>query len=191
MRAIRNRALALVLLTLMAGACDQRGTPTSADVITKGPAVRVQGSTYEDGSAIELVTLERTDTVTYVFSNVFNKGGGRLEMGSHALVVPPGALNQRTRFVATITLGQHATLDLKAYSASTGEEITQFGQDVYLALDYEALSWMGDPERLTVVYLVEGTVTGRKEKVASAVSPKTKKVVGRLKHFSVYTMGIE
>jgi hypothetical protein len=81
-------------------------------------------------------------------------------------------------------------MDLKAFRNSDGAEIKVFEDDVKLKISYADLAWLGDPDRLTVVYLVDGTPSGRKEKVNSEVVKRDKRVTGKLKHFSFYTLGL-
>jgi hypothetical protein len=180
-------ALAAVLAIGLTTACEQVSLPMGTDATSVQPSFS-EGS--DSGSNIELVRFNWTDTLTFTFEQVIGYRGGRLRMGAHELHVDRGAVRSDTRFVVTAILGEYLVMDLKAYRVSDGVEIKEFDADVKLKLSYEDLAWLGDPDRLTVVYLADGTTTGRKEKVNSEVSRKDKRVSGKLKHFSFYSLGL-
>ena len=192
MRFHRIPAVALALVIALVTGCEDVGSPTSAD-LRDMPShdLSSDGVLSPDSVSLQLVELNWSDTVSYRVEKVFDRKGGKLKIGSHEVFVPHGAVSSPTRFVWTATVGKYVEMDLQAIRVSDGAAVTKFPEDIKLRINYGELSWMGDPDRLRVVYLVDGTPHGRKEKVESYASRQDKNVTGRLEHFSIYTMAIE
>ena len=184
MRSTWRYVLAAVLALGITTACEQASLPMGTDTTAVQPAFS------EGSSEPRLIPLNLPDTFTFKFEQVIGSKGGKLRMGPHELFVERGAVRSDTRFVVTVILGEYLVMDLTAWRVSDGAEIKVFEDDVKLKISYADLAWLGDPDRLTVVYLVDGTPRGRKEKVNSEVSKKDKRVSGKLKHFSFYTLGL-
>jgi hypothetical protein len=187
MRSTWRYVLAAVLAMALTTACEQASLPMGTDTSAVQPAFS-EGS--NSGSDINLVRLNFPENLTFRFEQVIGSKGGKLRMGPHELQVERGAVRSDTRFVVTVILGEYLVMDLKAFRVSDGAEIKVFEDDVKLKISYADLAWLGDPDRLTVVYLVDGTPSGRKEKVNSEVVKRDKRVTGKLKHFSFYTLGL-
>ena len=187
MRPIHLRVAAIALSIGLVVACDDAAMPTDTPFQAAGSKAF---DVITDVGDVQLVELNWPDSAAYVIEQVIGAKGGRLRMGPHELLVYRGAVSTTTRFVMTVTVGKYLIMDLTAFRESDGVQIATFSGDVLLKMSYEDLAWLGDPSRLTVVYLNDGTPDGRKEKVRSEVDRNDRKVGAKLKHFSSYSMGI-
>ena len=177
----RFPALTVALLVALATGCDDATTP---NVGRSAPSFDIVSDTV---TGPILLKYEGPDTGTYVVEGIVNKNGGTIDLGGdHKLIIARGAVDQRTRFVFKAILNKYLIIDLTAYRVSDGVQVSVFASDVTLVVDYTDLKWLGDPQRMSIGYLVDGTAEGRKEKLPSVVDPKTKKVSARLRHFSFY-----
>lgn len=120
-------------------------------------------------------------------SRVITSTGGFLFVGSHSLVVAPGAVNQPTLFTMSV-VGNNAHVKLQAFQGNRWkDEVNTFSAPVILHLSYAGLSVV-DPSHLTIAYLVDGTATGPREYIFSFVDTVHQTVTAAVPHFSDYTI---
>jgi hypothetical protein len=172
--------LALSLATTLA-ACD--GISQATDVVETAPAFSKGGKKIQ-----ELVKLH-TPAVGETGSITVNSQGGTLTVGGHMLYIPDRAVTKQTLFIMTVMPGDYIHVNLKAF-ARDGTPITTFTIPLWLGLSYAGVPGSAD-RHLTVTYLVDGTIDGATEKVASFMHPTMGMVFGQIKHFSSYSAAID
>lgn len=123
-----------------------------------------------------------------VVTAVIGSRGGQIQNGAHTLVVPRRAVSGDTEFTFRMVGGNNIHADLTAKSVATGAAVTQFATPLTLMLSYRGAD-VQDPSRLAIVWLVDGSFDGRKEKMTSFVDVVGQVVYGSLPHFSEYGMG--
>ena len=183
---MRRASLGICLLGLFVLACDaqdplapQAGGPRiSADYV------------YTFGS-YEVVRSSDLDFLKISNAHVIGTQGGRVALGMHELVVPPGAVSSATVFRITKTIGQQIVLDLHATDRATGAVVDSFARPVELRLSYRfAPIRPQDLNHLVVLWLKDNDVAGELVPVPTRIDRRTKHVVGSLTHFSQYAMGL-
>jgi hypothetical protein len=174
-----SRLAPIALLALVLPGCEKAQTP---EQLTGAPAL---SHNWNSG---ELVQTE-SPTATSSVSAVIGPAGGVLRNGENELRIPPMAVSEDTEFRFTMVGGTYIIADLGAIRMSDGSMVTSFAHPVRLRLSYRG-AFSGDPHRLRITYLVDGTVQGRRQAQASAVSPASKTVSAWLTHFSIYSMEI-
>ena len=117
--------------------------------------------------------------------------GGYVSVGGHTLKVPANAVTQPTWFSMQVIEANAYQVKFKAWRALDGAAVTQFTRvPLEVTFDVSDLE-NGDPTGLTVVYLMDGTLTGGMEKVSSKVNGTNSTVTGYLTHFSTYAIARE
>lgn len=177
--------LALVALAFVL-ACGEPTAPAARAVVA-APVVRPVANLVDITNGILNLTNGLTTligdllpcNVTTDQWNTANIGpeGGRLNVGPHSLVIPRGALHSRTQITAHAVRGKHVLVEFSPSGL-------QFSQPASLTLSYSACKVSGKP--VEVVYLKSDTTVTEKE--PSQDYPKSKWVVGTIKHFSSYAV---
>ncbi len=104
--------------------------------------------------------------------------GGRLKVGRHELIVPPGALDRPVVISGTF-LGDGTA------SVVFGPEGLQFQVPARLELDYGSCALVRTPKRMVYTTNDGGTIL---EVIPSRDDPAHRTVEGRLDHFSRYAV---
>jgi hypothetical protein len=185
---ISRRLLASAPLLFVLAACDANNMtePTAA------PSAVAPNYDYKWGSAtIRLVETPDGPTVELTDSKLIGRQGGTLRLGLHELVVPRRAVDHPTRFTITMQYGRNLVIDLTAVDQATGASITQFDSALQLKLSY----WMlpvprSVVNRLVVVWLKDGDVSGELVPVKTTLQPGDHYIVAWLTHFSKFAMGM-
>lgn len=124
-------------------------------------------------------------------THVIGRGGGRVTLGLHELIVPPHAVQRPTVFRMTAMLGPHIVLDLSARDQGTGTEVSTFPKPLELRLSYRFLPLVSTQrDRLVVVWLKDDTEFGELVPVPTVVSTQQQYISGTITHFSQYAMGM-
>ena len=111
-------------------------------------------------------------------SEIMGPAGGRLRVGRHQLLVPPGALDRNVRITGILVGDGTASVVFQP-------EGLRFRIPARLELDYRPCTLVRSPKR--VVYTTDdgGTVL---EVLPSRDDPESRTVEGRLDHFSRYAV---
>lgn len=124
-------------------------------------------------------------------SRVIGAGGGQLTLGLHELVIPEGAVSKATVFRMSKKYGPHILVDLEATDQQSGRAVADFARPVELRLSYRFVPINGaDLNRMTILWLKQGSETGELVPVPTYIDRKHKQLVGSLTHFSRYAMGM-
>ncbi|HSL70821.1 MAG TPA: hypothetical protein VK864_11310 [Longimicrobiales bacterium] len=121
---------------------------------------------------------------------VVGPAGGIVRNGDHQLWVPALAVAEPTAITFTMVGGNNVHADLSAVRVSDGAAVSNFPRALTLRLSYRNVT-VSNPYRLSVAYLVDGTVDGELEKQASVVSIASQTVSAAVTHFSQYVMAID
>jgi hypothetical protein len=124
-------------------------------------------------------------------SHVIGPQGGRLTLGWHELIVPPGAVQQPTVFRMTAKLGLHIVVDLTAADRVSGIPVTTFPLPLELKLSYRFFPMnAAQRDRLLVLWLKDDSPTGELVPVPTIVNAQRRYISGSITHFSQYAMGM-
>ena len=178
-----RKAFSWLVLSLAAtmAACDSVSQVT--DVVETAPAFSNGGKKMQELLKLHTPAVGETGSITV------NSQGGTLTVGGHTLYIPDKAVTKQTLFMMTVMPGDYIHVDLKAF-ARDGTPITTFKIPLWLGLSYAGAAGAAD-RHLTVTYLVDGTVDGATENVASFMHPIRQMVFGQIKHFSSYSAAID
>jgi hypothetical protein len=136
----------------------------------------------QDVSVITRTNVQSGD-MTYTTSDPVTKWGAVLNFGGHKLVIPAGAVTNRTTFSATVRGGSEIRLDLRAWDDRGA--VTNFNVPVQLTINL-ADAATTDLSGVSVFYL---SPAGTVEKQPSVVNWSARTVTGYLTHFSDYIPG--
>ena len=168
----------LLCFAVMLAACDQANEPEQLSA----PAF---DNSWRGGG---LVTITEPTTTSSV-SAVIGSAGGVIRNGENELSVPPMAVTEDTWFTFTMVGGNYIIADLTARRTHDHAPVTKFQHPVTLTLSYSG-AVVGNPYDLSIAFLVDGTVRGRRQTLPSVVQPRTQAVSALLSHFSIYSMEI-
>jgi hypothetical protein len=169
----------LLFFAVLVASCDHAREP---EQLSGAPAF---DNSWRTG---ELVTTTEPTTTSSV-SAVIGPAGGVIENGENQLSVPPMAVTENTMFTFAIVGGNYIIADLTARRAHDRAPVTRFQHPVTLTLSYSG-AVVGNPYNLSITYLVDGSVRGRRQTLPSVVLPRTQTVSALLPHFSIYSMEI-
>jgi hypothetical protein len=168
----------LVCLAVTFAACEQANGPEQLSA----PAF---DNSWRSGG---LVTTTETSSTSSV-SALIGAAGGVIRNGENQLSVPPMAVTEDTWFTFTMVGGNYIIADLTARRAHDHAPVTRFQHAVTLTLSYSGAD-VGNPYALSITYLVDGSVRGRRQPLPSVVQPRNQTVSALLSHFSIYSMEI-
>lgn len=185
---MRTRGLIRSMLALAAVAvigCDG-GDPVSPE----GPRLlgASSGVCYVGQSGVTLLDTGLELTLLFHAEREIGPEGGFFGIGASRMEVPAGAVAGPTTFMMDITIGRHILAEFKAIDAS-GQEVMSFAAPVRVEIGYHKLEGI-DPAQLVLVWLVDGTVDGIREEVATTVDLERRRIIADLDHFSIYAVGI-
>ena len=160
-------------------ACDSATAPE--------PPVVDRAMSYSWGST-PATTNSPSETASV--TAVVGPAGGIVRNGDHQLWVPALAVAEPTAITFTMVGGNNVHADLSAVRVSDGAAVSNFPRALTLRLSYRNVT-VSNPYRLSVAYLVDGTVDGGLEKQASVVSIASQTVSAAVTHFSQYVMAID
>ncbi|HEX6559285.1 MAG TPA: hypothetical protein VF021_07475, partial [Longimicrobiales bacterium] len=177
---------ALAACALMGGvsACDQ--SPTGADYAPQ-PSYSVRGEYRADVPVKGLVKYQRSVNQREG-SAIFSVGGGWLAVGNHRIRVPKHAVDQPVLFSMQVVPGDTVHVKLEARRLIGGEPYGNFHVPVTLYLSYADAN-PSSSARLLITYLIDGTTSGAKQGLPSAVRAHDQTVSAQLIHFSDYALG--
>ncbi|MEX2281677.1 MAG: hypothetical protein WEE89_04215 [Gemmatimonadota bacterium] len=180
-----RRAIGWLALGLAAtlGACD------SVDQVNDVNNVEARPAFSKGGQKMQQLVKLHTPAVGETGSITVGPKGGSLTVGGHMLHIPDKAVNKQTLFIMTVMPGDYIHVDLQAFNRD-GTPITTFKNPVWLGLSYAGITGSAD-KKLTVTYLVDGTVEGATESVTSFMYEAYQMVFGQLHHFSSYSAAID
>ena len=182
---IRSVVPSAALIWALAGCGDSATAPTeAAPTVAPNLDYSYTWGTY---------TLVRTSFTSFEVSNsaLIGPTGGRLMLGLHSLVVPPGAVNNWTRFTMTTGYGNHVVVDLKAVDLRTGAAVTKFPVMLQLRLSYLLLLVpRTEIHRLQVLWAKDDRLNGELVPVPTTVSPNQYYMTGWIDHFSKFLVGM-
>lgn len=183
MKRMWSGALAL-LLALGLAACE-------SPLETVEPQLEPTGQTEE--ALISYVTsggyqvVQETDPEVGVVKAWIDSRGGVLALGEHALVVPAGAVSERTHFVMSKPYPSSLHFKLTATRTLLNDVGHRgFHKPVYLAISYKQAG-ISDPSKLKVVW---ARWIGGPEAQPTAVDYQNQWAVGELTHFSDYLLAM-
>jgi hypothetical protein len=180
--AMPKSRLSLIALALSAAlvlvSCDSM--PVAPEPTPPPPTATVQSDLLGGLlGTVQSLLLECRPMSAASASRVIGPLGGVINVGPHSLVIPPGALSRNT----TIT----------AYAPSSRNNRVQFGphglrfnKSAYLTMSYANCYGLGMLLPKTIVYTDGGTRI--LEQLLSLDNIFTKRVTGRLEHFSDYAI---
>ncbi len=148
-------------------------------------SVPAMSHNWASGALVQTSTPSAGNSV----SAIVGPTGGVIRNGAHALSLPPMAVAEPTEITFTMVGGTYILADLSARRVRDQAAVTTFAHPITLTLSFRD-AVVGDPHRLRITYLVDGTTTGRRQPQPSHVSPPTKTVSALLTHFSIYSMEI-
>jgi hypothetical protein len=174
-----------MLLALAAGltACD---SPSSVGRMT-GPSMDVAGYEWD---AVPLVTDVEVHGNTII--GVVGPAGGKLENRGHWISIPANAVSEDTEFTMKIVGGKNIRVDLSAKTVALGLPVKTFPTALTLGLSYyDGKGKVSDPYKLYIAYIVEGSLSGLRERQASTVYPDIYTVTAAIWHFSEYEVAVD
>lgn len=175
------RAVWLIALPLVAWSCDDFHGPIEPEL---APRQMVLTST----SGTKFVIAYEWDPAAGSISGEIGTAGGVLVLGYHALWVSPDAVSAPTKFTMTRDLEHPLRVKLTAgRDAENDVGAGGFAAPVYLGLSYANVSGVpSDKSSIEVLYM---RPDGLVEEVPSAVDLGSSRIVARLPHFSLFTLG--
>ncbi len=184
------RVFAALLLAFAAGACDHGKSPTAVDA-----SVQMAPLVVSDASSGGTYTLHPANSypAESVVSAVIDRKGGEIWISDFAfLSVPNKAVTDPTTFTIRIVRNGYIEVDLTATRVINGQVVDVgaqgFAFPVNLKLNYGYAVGVLDPNRLRVLWEVDGTLTGRMREMPTTADAKLKWVTAKLDHFSGYVM---
>lgn len=176
---IRSATLSVILSALALGGCRDAAAPTAA-----APAAPLEARGGQRA-------LQKMDGALPAFhaEAVIGREGGALTAGGHTLSVPRGAVSGPTRFTFSSVHEGYAEVRLTA--TSLGSEVHNdvgargFTVPVVAAVSVGASGGMPRWSRLVLAWV---RPDGSLEAVPSYLDPSSKRIVGRLGHFSQYAV---
>lgn len=134
--------------------------------------------------------LRSTPAVAEAAVVVIDAAGGEVKAGGHILIVPRGAVTAPTAFRMEVLAGSFIQVDLSAVQVSDQAPVSRFPIALRLKLDYKSALAVNEG-RLGVAYLVDGTVTGRQQRMPAFVDYSGRFVDGLISHFSTYALIVD
>lgn len=174
---------ALIAVTLAVTSCSE-GSPTAPEV---APDAVAQEQPFTDAELLGILqpTLSSVGLMTcdpmqpaYASARI-GRDGGVINVGPHRLVVPPGALDRAVTITAYAPRSRYNRVEF-------GPHGLEFDRPAYLTMSYANCDLLGRllpkkiayvNDRLTILYLLQ-----------SVDNIFTKKVTGRVDHFSEYAI---
>jgi hypothetical protein len=177
----RRRGVALSLLLAAAlAACDDTHSSSGATApnsdLSQG-SQRSEAPQSPNGSAYGLVACHRGGQQQG--TAVIGPDGGTLRVGNSAVVVPPGALAERTRMTAKV-LDTLAAIELEPHGLS-------FALPVDLTIDTRQCAVREDQHPVLLYLDDHGEVL---ETIDGRLGDDAENFVARIIHFSVYAVGV-
>jgi hypothetical protein len=184
MRSTQRKLLVAMLAMGVLASCQDAADPTASLF----PASR-QASDLAETESAEAVLLKTPNEADVWAWEMIDESGGKVRLNGHELQVPKGAVSEEMLFVIVQRASEYLVVELLAYRKADWTQMTTFNSPVKLKLSYRDLE-IKNPNRLTILYLPDDVVTGRKELVPSHVNKTAENVAGKLGHFSSYAAGI-
>lgn len=190
---------AALVVAALAGCSD---APGPAEVTEEPKAV----SPYDTGPTIQTAmayvqatgaTLASTESEDFgdVATAIIGENGGTLRAGNHTLVIPPGAVGEKTWFRMEVVSGANILVDLSAREVDDGQvdhddPVYKFARPLNLILSYEKVLSNSEVERLRNVYLFLDS-SRYLIPLESKINREDKTISSPIEHFSRYGMAIE
>ena len=161
----------LVALVIVVASC----TESTAPVTFQPPSQSLIG---ELGRRTGLLSCRPLPAATA--STEIGRSGGVIQVGPHTLVVPPGALERDTRITAVIPANSNINV------VQFAPEGLEFERSAALTMSYSNCNLLGLllPKRIAYIDGLGGIL----EYLLSLDDLLSKKVTGRLRHFSGYAV---
>ena len=187
MRSIQRKVLVAMLAVGVLASCQDAADPTSNDFTGAPLSSRVDDSDLVSGEPVPLKVPNAEDAWAWGW---IDAGGGKIRLQGHELLVPNGAVSERTLFVIRERAGDYLVVDLLAFrDDGVWTPVTTFPRPVKIKLSYKGLA-INNPKRLAVLYLPEDEISGVREILPTAVSELAENMTSKLDHFSTYAAGI-
>ena len=171
MKAIRFLMVALVVCVI--ASCSDRAPTTPAPV--PAPDASLIGALLQPTGLLKCSALPAASV-----TQTIGPAGGSIAVGPHVLRIPAGALDQPTTITATLDTQRGVN------GISFQPEGLQFDTPAYLTMSYANCNLLGKllPKRIAYTTNLLGIV----EYLLSLDNLFTKKVTGRVPHFSEYVI---
>jgi hypothetical protein len=174
---IRLLTLPALLASVLAGCAD------APQALVEPPSLTL--------STKELRKVEGSIPAFHV-EQVVGPEGAVLGVPGYTLTVPRGAVAEPTRFVFESLASGYVEVRLTATSLGAATEndvgVRGFGVPLLLAFSYEPAGGMPQWARLVVAWVRDD---GTLERVPSGFDPRQRLIIGRLSHFSQYTVAAD
>ena len=187
MRSSQRKVLVAMLAVGIVASCQDSAGPTANDFSGAPLAARIDDSNLVSGEPVPLRVPNEEDAWAWGF---VDGSGGKIRLEGHELLVPNGAVSERTLFVIRERAGEYLVVDLLAFrDDGVWTPVTTFPKPVKIKLSYKGLA-INNPKRLAVLYLPEDSISGAKQVLPTAVSELAENITSKLDHFSSYAAGI-
>lgn len=167
--------------TLILVSCDSM--PVAPEPAAPPPTATVQsdllGGLGGLLGTVESLLLECRPMSSVSVSRVIGPLGGVINVGPHSLIIPPGALSRNVTITAYAPSSSNNRVKF-------GPHGLQFAKSAYLTMSYSNCYGLGSLLPKAIVY-TDGT-SKILEQLLSLDNIFTKKVTGRLNHFSDYAV---
>jgi hypothetical protein len=187
MRSSQRKVLIACLAIGILASCQDASGPGSHDYTGAPLAARMDDSALVSGEPVALRVPNPEDVWGWGY---IEASGGKIRLEGHEVLVPNGAVSERTLFVIRERAGEFLVVDLMAFrDDGLWTPVTTFPKPVKLKLSYKGLA-VKYPKRLTILYLPDDELSGEKIVIPTAVSELAENMVSKLDHFSSYAAGI-
>lgn len=131
----------------------------------------------------KLLTCPASETATA--SGTIGMGGGRIEVGGHALMIPKGALASPQRFRIDVHSSPHLVVSFHA----EGHGHFEFVQPATIALNYSRCEAEAESSSDLHVYYVDPVTLAILEDVGGLLDAAANTVTAQTSHLSDYAVG--
>lgn len=190
-------ALGVVMLAFVASSCEQVQAPTAP--LPERQAAVAGGSEY---TYLQGQPPGHPGGAPLKVTKTIGAAGGRLRLAGHTLRVPAGAVLQPAVFELSVPTDGYVEVDLHATLLNVLWRIllglldpvvgllgVDFERPVTLEMTYRwADNAPANPNRITLLYQVDGTRSGEHEVVDSRVNRNRRVIIAELDHFSRYCL---
>ena len=179
MPAARTRLVSALLLVVAAACSDRATAPPAAPGNQVASSPLASRELHEPNARVTGRVASCSHRERRVGTGIIGSRGGILRVGTDYLVIPPGALESRTRIVATVVDGDAATISFEPHGL-------HFERPATLLLDAAGCDFAGREPALLYVD-DEGSVL---ERIEGAYDPQSARLAAPIVHFSVYAVGV-
>src|SRR5688572_29857526 len=145
MRSIQRKVLVAMLAMGVLASCQDAADPTAGDFTGAPFATRIDDSNLVSGEPVPLKVPNAEEAWGWGW---IDERGGKIRLQGHELLVPNGAVTERTLFVIRERAGEYLVVDLLAFrDDGVWTPVTTFPRPVKIKLSYKGLA-INNPKRL-------------------------------------------